>query len=456
MTTLTCFKAYDIRGRLGVDLDDDIAYRIGRGFARALEARRVVLGRDCRASSEDLVRAVARALVAEGVEVLHLGLCGTEEMYFATSHFGADGGICVTASHNPMDWNGMKMVRAGSAPLDAATGLARIRALAEEDRFGPAKPGGSVQDVAEPARAAYVAQVLSFVDLDSLQPLRILVNAGNGAAGPTFDVIAAELAKREVPLEFERLHHVPDGQFPNGIPNPLLPENRPATADAVRKAGADFGVAWDGDFDRCFFFDHTGAFIDGEYVVGLLAEAFLAKDPGATIIHDPRIIWNTQDIVANAGGRAVQSRTGHAFIKQAMRDEGAVYGGEMSAHHYFRDFVYCDSGMIPWLLVAELVSRHGPLADLVAHRRAAFPSSGEINFTLDDPTAATARVRDAFAPIAQSIDEMDGVGFDLGNWRLNLRSSNTEPVVRLNVEARGDTALVSENVARLKTLLNGR
>jgi phosphomannomutase len=426
MTTLTCFKAYDIRGRLGVDLDDDIAYRIGRGFARALEARRVVLGRDCRASSEDLVRAVAQALVAEGVEVLHLGLCGTEEMYFATSHFGADGGICVTASHNPMDWNGMKMVRAGSAPLDAATGLARIRALAEEDRFGPAKPGGSVQDVAEPARAAYVAQVLSFVDLDSLQPLRILVNAGNGAAGPTFDVIAAELAKREVPLEFERLHHVPDGQFPNGIPNPLLPENRPATADAVRKAGADFGVAWDGDFDRCFFFDHTGAFIDGEYVVGLLA------------------------------GRAVQSRTGHAFIKQAMRDEGAVYGGEMSAHHYFRDFAYCDSGMIPWLLVAELVSRHGPLADLVAHRRAAFPSSGEINFTLDDPTAATARVRDAFAPIAQSIDEMDGVGFDLGNWRLNLRSSNTEPVVRLNVEARGDTALVSENVARLKTLLNGR
>ena len=456
MTTLTCFKAYDIRGRLGVDLDDDIAYRIGRGFARALEARRVVLGRDCRASSEDLVRAVARALVAEGVEVLALGLCGTEEMYFATSHFGADGGICVTASHNPMDWNGMKMVRAGSAPLDAATGLARIRALAEEDRFGPAKPGGSVQDVAEPARAAYVAQVLSFVDLDFLQPLRILVNAGNGAAGPTFDVIAAELAKREVPLEFERLHHVPDGQFPNGIPNPLLPENRPATADAVRKAGADFGVAWDGDFDRCFFFDHTGAFIDGEYVVGLLAEAFLAKDPGATIIHDPRIIWNTQDIVANAGGRAVQSRTGHAFIKQAMRDEGAVYGGEMSAHHYFRDFAYCDSGMIPWLLVAELVSRHGPLADLVAHRRAAFPSSGEINFTLDDPTAATARVRDAFAPIAQSIDEMDGVGFDLGNWRLNLRSSNTEPVVRLNVEARGDTALVSENVARLKTLLNGR
>lgn len=453
--TLTCFKAYDIRGRLGIDLDDDIAYRVGRGFARALEARRVVLGRDCRASSEELARAVARALVAEGVEVLDLGLCGTEEIYFATSHFGADGGICVTASHNPMDWNGMKMVRAEAAPLDAATGLASIRALAEEDRFGPAKTGGSLQDVAEPARAAYVAQVLSFVDVDALQPLKILVNAGNGAAGPTFDAITAELAKRGAPLAFERMHHMPDGQFSNGIPNPLLPENRPATADAVRAAGANFGVAWDGDFDRCFFFDHTSAFIDGEYVVGLLAEAFLAKDSGATVIHDPRIIWNTQDIVANAGGRAVQTRTGHAFIKQAMRDENAVYGGEMSAHHYFRDFVYCDSGMIPRLLVAELVSRHGPLADLVAHRKAAFPSSGEINFTLADPKAAIARVRAELETQATAIDDMDGLGFDLGDWRFNLRSSNTEPVVRLNVEARGDAELVVEGVARVKALLGG-
>lgn len=453
--TLTCFKAYDIRGRLGIDLDDGIAYQIGRGFARALDARQVVLGRDCRASSEDLVRAVAQALVAEGVEVLDLGLCGTEEMYFATSHFDADGGICVTASHNPMDWNGMKMVRAGSAPLDAATGLASIRALAEEDRFGPAKTGGSLQDVAEHARAAYVAQVLSFVDVEALKPLKILVNAGNGAAGPTFDAIAAELAERGAPLAFERMHHRPDGQFPNGIPNPLLHENQPETAAAVRAAGADFGVAWDGDFDRCFFFDHTGAFIDGEYVVGLLAEVFLAKEPAATIIHDPRIIWNTQDIVAQAGGRAVQTRTGHGFIKQAMRDENAVYGGEMSAHHYFRDFVYCDSGMIPWLLVAELVNRHGPLADLVAHRKAEYPSSGEINFTLEDPKAAIARVRAEFEPQAIAIDDMDGLGFDLGNWRFNLRSSNTEPVVRLNVEARGDAGLVAEGVERVQVALIG-
>lgn len=455
MTALTCFKAYDIRGRLGIDLDNGIAYQIGRGFARALDARRVVLGRDCRASSEELAQSVAQALVAEGGEVLDLGLCGTEEMYFATSHFGADGGICVTASHNPMDWNGMKMVRAGSAPLDAATGLASIRALAEEDRFGAPKTGGSLHDVSEPARAAYVEKVLSFVDIETLEPLKILVNAGNGAAGPTFDAIAARLSEQGAPFAFERMHHQPDGQFPNGIPNPLLPENRPATADAVRKASADFGVAWDGDFDRCFFFDHTGAFVDGEYVVGLLAEAFLAKDRGATVIHDPRVIWNTQDIVANAGGRAVQTRTGHAFIKQAMREENAVYGGEMSAHHYFRDFVHCDSGMIPWLLVAELVSRHGPLADLVAHRKAAFPSSGEINFTLDDPKAAMARVRAELELQATAIDDMDGLGLDLGDWRFNLRSSNTEPVLRLNVEARGDAGLVAESVGRVKALLGG-
>lgn len=427
MKSLTCFKAYDIRGRLGIDLDENIAYRIGAAFAVALDAKTVILGRDVRASSEELAKSVAYGLIDQGCEVLDLGLSGTEEMYFATTHFGADGGICVTASHNPMDYNGMKMVRAGSAPLDSASGLARIKELAEANVFERRSTFGKLHDIAEEARAAYVERICQFVDVSALKPLRILVNAGHGTAGPTFDAISARLADLGAPLVFERLFHEPDGTFPQGIPNPLLPENRPATAEAVRASGADFGVAWDGDFDRCFFFDHTGAFIDGEYVVGLLAEAFLAKDPGATIIHDPRIIWNTQDLVAKAGGRAVQTRTGHAFFKQAMRDENAVYGGEMSAHHYFRDFVYCDSGMIPWLLVAELVSRHGPLADLVAHRKTAFPSSGEINFTLEDPKAAIARVRAAFEPAAISIDEMDGLGFNMGDWRFNLRSSNTEP-----------------------------
>jgi len=453
MNPLTCFKAYDIRGRLGVDLDEEIAYRIGRAFAQALGAKTVVLGRDVRASSEALAASVARGLVDEGCRVLDLGLSGTEEMYFATTYFGADGGICVTASHNPMDYNGMKMVRGGSAPLDAVTGLARIKALAEENAFAEANERGTITDIAQNARAAYVDRVVSFVDIDALKPLKILVNAGHGTAGPTFDVIAERLERLGTPLTFVRLFHEPDGTFPQGIPNPLLPENRPATAEAVQATDADFGVAWDGDFDRCFFFDHTGAFIDGEYVVGLLAEAFLAKDPGATIIHDPRIIWNTQDVVAKAGGRAVQTRTGHAFIKQAMRDENAVYGGEMSAHHYFRDFVFCDSGMIPWLLVAELVSRHGALADLVAHRKVAFPSSGEINFILEDPKAAIARVRAEFEPHAIAIDEIDGLGFDLGDWRFNLRSSNTEPVVRLNVEARGDVNLVAEGIERVKSLL---
>lgn len=455
MTPLTCFKAYDIRGRLGIDLDVNIAYRIGAAFAVALEAKTVVLGRDVRASSEALANSVALGLFDQGCEVLDLGLSGTEEMYFATTHFGADGGVCVTASHNPMDWNGMKMVRTGSAPLDAVSGLARIKELTEANAFDKTATVGKIRDVAKQARSAYVEKICQFVDISALKPLKVIVNAGHGTAGPTFDAIAERLAELGAPLQFERIFHEPDGTFPQGIPNPLLPENRTATAEAVRASGADFGVAWDGDFDRCFFFDHTGAFIDGEYVVGLLAEAFLAKDPGATIIHDPRIIWNTQDLVAKAGGRAVQTRTGHAFIKQAMRDENAVYGGEMSAHHYFRDFVYCDSGMIPWLMIAELVSRHGPLATLAADRKAAFPSSGEINFTLEDPRTAIARVRSKFAPEAIFIDEMDGVGFDLGDWRFNLRTSNTEPVVRLNVEARGDAELVREGVMRVQRALLG-
>lgn len=452
--SLSCFKAYDIRGRLGADLDEGIATRIGRSFSCALNARRVVLGRDCRPSSGALARAVADGRMAEGVEVLDLGLSGTEEMYFATTHFRADGGICVTASHNPMDYNGMKMVRAGSTPLDAEGGLSHIRALAEANYFGPRHEGGSLRDVAIDARAAYVARLLSFVDVGALQPLKILVNAGNGAAGPTFDAIAAELATRGAPLQFIRMHHDPDGNFPNGIPNPLLPENQPQTANAVRAAGADFGVAWDGDFDRCFFFDHAGDFIAGEYLVGLLSEVFLEKEPGATIIHDPRVIWNTLDVVAEAGGRAVQSRTGHAFIKQAMRDHGAVYGGEMSAHHYFRDFCHCDSGMIPWLMIAELVSRQGRLRDLVAARRTAFPSSGEINFTLDDVSTAVARVRAAFEPEAIGIDETDGLSLDMGDWRFNLRSSNTEPVLRLNVETRVDVAFLADKVARVSDILS--
>jgi len=450
---LTCFKAYDIRGRLGEDLDESIARAIGRAFAQTLGARRVVLGRDIRASSESLAAAVAEGLVAQGVEVLDLGLSGTEEMYFATSHVGADGGICVTASHNPMDYNGMKMVQAGSAPLDPQTDLARVKALAESGAFAPAPQPGRIIP-AEGARDAYVARVLSFVDIPALRPLKLLVNAGNGAAGPTFDAIMAALEAKGAPLSVVRMHHQPDGSFPNGIPNPLLDENQPATAEAVRAAGADLGIAWDGDFDRCFFFDAEGRFIPGEYVVGLLAEAFLAKEPGAKIVHDPRVVWNTLDVIRAAGGQAIQSRTGHAFIKQAMRETGAVYGGEMSAHHYFRDFVACDSGMIPWLLVVELMGRRGlSLAQMIEARRAAFPSSGEINFRVADTAAAIARVEAAFAAEALSRDDTDGLSLAFAEWRLNLRASNTEPLLRLNVEARAAPDLVAARVAQIRTLL---
>jgi phosphomannomutase len=449
---LTAFKAYDVRGRLGDELNEDIARRIARAFAEVTGAARVVLGRDCRASSEALAGAVVEGLQAAGVEVLDLGLAGTEEMYFATAHLDAGGGITVTASHNPMDYNGLKLVGAGSVPLAQAE-FDRVRALAESEAFAPSRPGGRV--VAVPAvRAAYVERVLSFVDVAALRPLKILVNSGNGAAGPTFDALADGLAAKGAPLQFERMFHDPDGSFPNGIPNPLLEANQPVTADAVRAVGADMGVAFDGDFDRCFLFDATGAFVPGEYVVALLAEAFLAKDPGAAVIHDPRVVWNTQALVARAGGRAVMARTGHVFLKRAMRETGAVYGGEMSAHHYFRDFMCCDSGMIPWLLVAELMGRTGrSLAELLAEMRAAFPSSGEINFRVADAKVTVARVEAALAGKAVARDDTDGMSLDFGDWRLNLRSSNTEPLLRLNVEARGDAALVEAGVALVRRLI---
>ena len=450
---LSCFKAYDIRGRLGEELDEDIARRIGRAFAHVLGARTVCVGRDCRASSEALMAAAVEGLLAAGAEVLDLGLCGTEEMYHAVSHFGAGGGIEVTASHNPMDYNGMKMVRAGSAPLDPAT----MRAIHDLAEIGDFPPGGQGRVVpAAGARAAYVAAVAGFADPQALRPLHILVNCGNGAAGPTFDALAEALAAQGAPFRYTRLHHDPDGSFPNGIPNPLLPENQPVTARAVVEAGAGLGIAFDGDFDRCFFFDEAGGFVPGEYVVALLASAFLEKEPGAAIVHDPRVIWATQDAVARGGGRAVLARTGHAFLKAAMRQTGAVYGGEMSAHHYFRDFMACDSGMIPWLLVAELMGRSGqPLSALVGRMRAGFPSSGEINFRVADAQAAVARVEAALGPQARGRDLTDGLSLDFGDWRLNLRSSNTEPLLRLNGEARGDAALVARSVETVRALILG-
>lgn len=455
MTTLTCFKAYDIRGQLGRELNEDIAYRIARAYAEWLKPKTVVLGGDIRETSPALKAALARGLTEAGVSVLDLGMTGTEEVYFATWHLGADGGIEVTASHNPIDYNGFKLVRAGSQPISRDSGLEEIRLLAEKAEFAaPAAVPGELRQV--DCRAAYVEHLLSYIDTAALKPLKLVVNAGNGAAGPALDAIETALKARGVPFEFIKVNHQPDGRFPNGIPNPMLEENRAATRDAVLAHGADLGIAWDGDFDRCFLFDEKGQFIEGYYIVGLLAEAFLRKEAGARIIHDPRLTWNTLAIVDGNAGEAVQCKAGHAFIKQKMREVDAIYGGEMSAHHYFRDFAYCDSGMIPWLLVAELIcSRGQSLSSLVGERIAAFPSSGEINRKVADAREVIQHVESIYVTDGAEVDYTDGLSVAFADWRFNLRASNTEPVIRLNVESRGDTALMQARTAELLALIGG-
>lgn len=436
MSDLSCFKAYDIRGRVPDQLNEEVAYRIGRAFVVFLQAKQVVVGHDIRLSSESLSNALIDGLTDGGADVLHIGQCGTEEVYFATFNNPVDGGICVTASHNPMDYNGMKFVREGSKPISGDTGLKAIKALVERNEFAAPQSKGKV--VRLDSRPDYIQHLLSYIDVTAIKPLKLVSNPGNGGAGPVMDALAAHL-----PIELIRVHHEADGHFPNGIPNPLEPENRSATIEAVKASGADLGLAWDGDFDRCFFFDESGRFIEGYYIVGMLAEAFLAKHADAAIVHDPRLTWNTQELVAAAGGRAVESKTGHAFIKERMRLEDAVYGGEMSAHHYFRDFAYCDSGMIPWLLVIELLSRSGArLSELVDQRMAAFPCSGEINTKVADPQALLLAIEAEYADLAQSVQHIDGLSMDFGSWRFNLRMSNTEPLVRLNVESRADQNLM--------------
>jgi phosphomannomutase len=450
---LDCFGSYDIRGRLGAKFDAALCRRIGRGFARVMEPGSVVVGRDIRPSSPGLQAALIAGLRDEGCDVIDLGLCATEEVYFATGHLGAGGGLMVTASHNPADWNGIKLVGPGARPVAGDSGLDAIRDLVAADGFGPARAQRRLWQ--ETPRAAYAARVAGFLETGGLGPLTILVNAGHGVAGPAFDAVAALIGQAGVPWRFERINHDPDGSFPAGIPNPLLPENRPATARAVVAAGADLGIAWDGDGDRCFLFDAQGGFVDGEHVVALLAQAFLARHPGARIVHDPRVIWNTVDAVARGGGVAVPCRTGHAHMKAKMREADAVYGGEMSAHHYFREFLYCDSGIIPAILVAGLVARSGRgLAGLVGEMRAQFPSSGEINFAIADKAAAMARVEAVYGPQARGADRLDGLSLDLGDWRLNLRASNTEDLLRLNLETRGDRALLVAKVAEVSALLS--
>jgi phosphomannomutase len=449
MINLTCFKAYDVRGRVPKELNEELAYRIGRAYAAYLNPAKVAVGRDVRTSSLPLARALAAGLNDSGVEVWDLGLCGTEQIYFYTSHLRLGGGIMVTASHNPPEYNGMKFVQRESRPVSGDTGLREIESLAAAGNFpAPASSKGAVASA--DAFQDYVAHLLSYVDLKTLQPLKVVVNSGNGCAGPVLDRLEPHL-----PFRLIKVHHEPDPAFPHGVPNPLLPENRRATAEAVMAHRADVGLAWDGDFDRCFFFNEQGGFIEGYYIVGFLAQALLGRHPGAAIIHDPRLIWNTIEMVRAAGGVPIMSKTGHAFIKERMRAENALYGGEMSGHHYFRDFAYCDSGMIPWLLVLEVMSQSGrPLSDLVAERMARFPVSGEINRRLPDPVAAVRRMEEFYAPGAIDLDRTDGLSLEFPDWRFNLRLSNTEPVLRLNVETRQDPALLQEKTAEILGMLS--
>ena len=433
---IDCFKAYDIRGRIPDQLNRDVAYRIGNATAKFLNAKKVVLGRDIRLSSKELSDAVAKGIRETGAEVMDIQLGGTEMVYFATGLLEADGGIMVTASHNPADYNGLKIVREKARPVSGDTGLQDIRALAESDERLIAKKRGihAPVNIFEP----YIDHILSYVDPKNLKPLKLVINPGNGGAGIAMDGLRAKL-----PFEFVDVNYAPNGEFPNGIPNPMLLDNQAVTSEAVVKHKADMGIAWDGDFDRCFLFDENGGFIEGYYIVGLLADSILKKHPGGKIIHDPRLTWNTLDIVDEAGGIAVQSKSGHSFIKETMREVDGVYGGEMSAHHYFREFSYADSGMIPWLLVAELVSATGKsLSELVGERQAKFPASGEINRQVPDAAATLQKMHDVYANDALSVDASDGYSFEFDEWRFNIRMSNTEPVVRLNVESRADVKLM--------------
>ncbi len=443
------FKAYDIRGKVPEELNEKMAYRIGRAFVMIFKAARVVVGHDIRLSGPALQAALVRGLTEAGCDVVDIGMCGTEQIYFATAHWQLDGGIMITASHNPQEYNGMKLVRAGARPISGDSGLREL----EEAVIGSSFP--AVDDIvpgqvsSQAIMSDYIRHLLTYIDVPAIKPLKVVVNAGNGAAGPVIDEM-----EKHLPVEFIKINHTPDGNFPNGIPNPLLVENREATASVVRECGADIGIAWDGDFDRCFLFDEAGAFIEGYYLVGFLAQAFLQKEPGAKIVHDPRLTWNTIEVVTNAGGIPVQNKTGHAFMKERLRQEDAVYGGEMSAHHYFRDFAYCDSGMIPWLLVLELLSKSGkPLSELLSERVACFPVSGEINSEVPDPRAVIRRIEALYVPEALVVDYTDGVSIEFADWRFNVRMSNTEPVLRLNVESRCDSRLLEEKTAELLAMI---
>ncbi len=447
---ITCFKAYDARGKVPDELNEDIAYRVGRAYAEFVRPAQVAVGRDVRITSDALFDALSGGLTDSGVDVLDLGYCGTEAVYFAAFHHQLDGGIMITASHNPVDYNGFKFVGKAARPISADSGLQDIRRIAEKSAFNASTNKGRVIKI--DLSSAYLDHLLGYLsNVENMKPFKIVANSGNGMSGPIIDLLEPQL-----PFEFIKLQHEPDGKFPNGVPNPLLPEGRTSTIEAVKKHRADFGIAWDGDFDRCFFFDHNGRFIEGYYIVGLLATQLLRQNPGELIVHDPRLIWNTRELVEQHHGKAIMSKAGHAFMKETMRKTDALYGGEMSAHHYFRDFGYCDSGMIPWLLVTQMMSdQNKSLAELVDERIEKFPVSGEFNVEVDNPAEVIASVKAHFSGRQHQLDEIDGLGMDFGDWRFNLRPSNTEPLLRMNLETRGDYMLMEEKRDELLELIGG-
>ncbi len=446
------FKAYDVRGTLGESLDAQMCLEIGRALIDEFQAKKVAIGADARPSSPELKNAMIDGMRMQGADVIDLGARGTEEIYFAAQHLDIDVGIEVTASHNPIGDNGLKFILRGGVPVSTDQ-LLKIRDRIVAEKFEENADQGEISagDITD----AYIDHLLTYVDISAFKDMKILTNAGNGMAGHVVDALEARITAYGISSPFVKMHHEPDSTFPNGIPNPLLPENRAPTSAKVKEVGANFAVAWDGDFDRCFLYDEKGGFIEGYYVVGLLADAFLRENSDQVIVFDPRMTWNTIEIVQRLGGRYKCAKVGHVFMKHKMRSLDAVYGGEMSAHHYFRDFGYCDSGMIPWLLITQLLANSNQtLSEIVVAAQAAFPCSGEINTRVNDVNAAIAKVRTKYVPLNPEISEIDGLSMEFPDWRFNLRASNTEPLLRLNIETRGDLELLKEKTAELKALLN--
>ena len=442
MEKIASFKAYDIRGKVPGELNTDLAYKIGRTIAEYLKAKSMIIGRDVRKSSPELSEALAKGLTDAGCDVIDLGLCGTEMIYFGTPFFNADGGVMITASHNPPEYNGLKFVKRGSVPFGYDSGLNEIEKRILENNLGePAQIKGKI--IQKDIMNEFITNLHKFYDAKKIKPYKVVVNAGNGCVGPALDVL-----EKFLPIQMIKVFHEPDSNFPNGVPNPLLPGNRQATTDAIKQHNADLGVAWDGDYDRCFFFDEKGNFIEGYYIVALLAKSILKKNPGEKIVHDPRLTWNTIEEVKHAGGIAIVSQSGHAFIKQKMREVNSIYGGEMSAHHYFRDNSYSDSGLIPFVLMLQLMTdENAKLSELVGQMIKAYPCSGEINSTIQNAPAKLIALKEKYSD--GEIDELDGLSVEYPDWRFNVRLSNTEPLIRLNVETRNDEKLMQQKTEEL-------